>query len=648
METSLQLSDPQTAKLVQQLQNHQIELEMQNEELRVSRAKANETALKYTDLYDYAPSGYFTLSKEGNIIELNISGSQMLGRERRKLIDARFGFFVSDDSKPIFNLLLEKTFQSKTRQQCEIKLSDNDLPPTYIQLIAVYSENRGHYLLTAIDITDLKLSKDALAESENNFRSYVQFSSDLIFSFNCDETYRYVNDAFGRLLGRDPLEIIGRTRYDIFPPNEAESGLVVLRKVLQTGEKSEREIEIIGPSGEAHILLTTADPFKNDQGEVIYINCISKDITQLKKTEQALKESEAQVAALLAAIPDMIFIQDQDGVYLNYHGAISSDLFTHPENFIGKNMVDVIPLEIAQQFKTAFQAAQQTGAVQLCNYSMQMSDGPNHFEAKIAAYSDAKFLSVIRNVSAHKQSEELIKIKNKDLQRINAEKDNFFSIIAHDLRSPFSGFLGLTETLARRLPDMTLTEIREITFLMRNSAVHLFRLLGNLLEWSRMQRGLMAYIPKSFLISQKIVDYLFLADQLAHQKEIIIIKKVPKNLVVFADENMLGSIIRNLLSNAIKFTPNGGKIIISASKHSAQLVKISVKDSGIGMNQHLIDHLFRLDDIQSNRKGTAGEYSYGLGLIICKDYTEKHGGELSIKSTQGKGSTFSFTLPAGS
>jgi len=158
----------------------------------------------------------------------------------------------------------------------------------------------------------------------------------------------------------------------------------------------------------------------------------------------------------------------------------------------------------------------------------------------------------------------------------------------------------------------------------------------------------MAFIPKSFTVSQKIADNLFLADQLADQKEILIRKKIPKKLVVFADENMFGSIIRNLLSNAVKFTPKGGKITISAKQYADQMVRISVEDSGIGMSQQLIDHLFLLDDIQSNRKGTDGEYSYGLGLIICKDYIDKHGGKLEIKSNPGKGSTFSFFLPAGS
>lgn len=648
MKTSLQLNDPVTARLIQQLKKHQIEMEMQNEELIIARAQAFETAQRYTELYDFAPTGYFTLSREGKIIELNICGSQMLGKERKQLINARFGLFVSEDTKPIFNLLLEKTFHGRTRQSCEIGLSIDDLPLTHVRLTAVFSENGDNYLLSAIDISDLKISKDALAESENNVRNFIRFSSDPIFGFNRDGTYHYVNEAFARPFGKNPDEIIGKTPFDIFTEDEAEKRIALVRKVFQTGEKGEIEVQVTNHSGHLLYYLTTVDPLKNGQGEVIYVNCVSKDITLLKEAEQALKASEAQIAALLAAIPDMIFIQDQKGVYLDYHGPISNELYTQPDNFIGKNMFEVIPLGIAQQFELAFQAAKQAGEVQLCEYSMQIHDRLNHFEAKIAPYSDSKFLSAIRNVSAHKQAEELIKVKNADLQRINAEKDKFFSIIAHDLRSPFSGFLGLTETLARRLPDMTLTEIQEITFLMRNSAVQLFRLLGNLLEWSRMQRGLMAYLPKSFLVSQKIGEYLFLADQLAHQKEITINRKIPESLIVLADENMFGSIIRNLLSNAVKFTPKGGRISISAAKHSAQLVKISVKDSGIGMNQQLIDHLFRLDDIQSNRKGTDGEYSYGLGLIICKDYIEKHGGKLEIKSSQGDGSTFSFTLPAGS
>lgn len=171
--------------------------------------------------------------------------------------------------------------------------------------------------------------------------------------------------------------------------------------------------------------------------------------------------------------------------------------------------------------------------------------------------------------------------------KINAEKDKFFSIIAHDLRSPFNGFLGLTELMADGLSHMTLEEIQKTAMLMRNSAANLFRLLGNLLEWSRLQRGLAPFNPATILLMPEISEIMIMTLEAANKKEITISYELPEDLAVFADVN-------------------------------------------------------------TNRKGTEGEYSTGLGLIICKDLIGKHGGKLWAESEEGKGSIFRFSLPANS
>lgn len=160
-----------------------------------------------------------------------------------------------------------------------------------------------------------------------------------------------------------------------------------------------------------------------------------------------------------------------------------------------------------------------------------------------------------------------------------------------------------------------------------------------------MQRGLASFVPTSFLLMPKISEMIASVLEAANLKEITIGYAIPKDLIVFADEQMLGGIMRNLVSNAVKFTAVGGSITVSAKSASDKSVDISVKDTGIGMNRHMIDHLFNLD-VNTNRKGTEGEYSTGFGLIISKDLIEKHGGELWIESEEGFGSTFRFSLPA--
>jgi len=184
---------------------------------------------------------------------------------------------------------------------------------------------------------------------------------------------------------------------------------------------------------------------------------------------------------------------------------------------------------------------------------------------------------------------------------------------------------------------------------MRDSAGNVFRLLGNLLDWSRTQQGLSAFVPESILLMPKISECIALIEEAATKKEIAIKYFIHPELEIFADSNMLGAIMRNLVSNAVKFTPKGGEVMISAESMADNSVEISVSDTGIGMNKEMIDHLFRLD-MNTNRKGTDGEYSTGLGLIICKDFIKKHGGTLRIESdpesaSGGNGSVFTITFP---
>jgi len=248
------------------------------------------------------------------------------------------------------------------------------------------------------------------------------------------------------------------------------------------------------------------------------------------------------------------------------------------------------------------------------------------------------------DISKRKQVEVTLQMNEANLKKINAEKDKFFSIIAHDLRSPFNGFLGLTEIMVEGLPGMTMDEIHKMAVLLRKSATNLYSLLGNLLEWSRMQRGLTSFAPLSFLLMQKISEIMILINDAAAKKDILIKYAVANDLTVFADQYMFDGIIRNLMTNAVKFTPKGGIITLSAKPVDGKMIGISVQDTGIGMTRKLIDNLFHLD-INTNRKGTENEYSTGLGLLICKDFIEKNGGKLDIESEEGKGSNFRFTLP---
>jgi len=247
-------------------------------------------------------------------------------------------------------------------------------------------------------------------------------------------------------------------------------------------------------------------------------------------------------------------------------------------------------------------------------------------------------------ISARVKTHIKLRRQSIELHELNVTKDRFFSIIAHDLRGPMGGFMGLTDLLTEELSNMSMAEIQEFLGSMRDSATNLFKLLENLLQWARVQQGGIILSRERVLFHPIVIESLEMIQESAKKKGITIICDISEELEVFADSNLIQAIIRNLVSNAIKFSARGGTVSISAKITEDENVEISVKDMGIGMNPFMVENLFRID-IKNGRPGTEGEQSTGLGLLLCKEFIEKHGGHIKVESEVGKGSVFTFNIP---
>ncbi len=241
-----------------------------------------------------------------------------------------------------------------------------------------------------------------------------------------------------------------------------------------------------------------------------------------------------------------------------------------------------------------------------------------------------------------KESRESIIRYNDELQQLNATKDKFFSIIAHDLKSPFQAFLNLNTFLVRRIDRYSKEEIVELINELGSTADNLFKLLENLLNWSRIQMGKVQLEPNHFPLSQLVDMTIQVLESTAESKKVALINNTPLEGSVFADPNMLSTIFRNLLSNAIKFTPENGTVTITGELIEGG-VKYQITDTGVGIAEKDQQKLFRID-VTHTTPGTADEKGTGLGLILCKEMVEKHKGEIWVMSEPGKGTTFYFTL----
>lgn len=247
-------------------------------------------------------------------------------------------------------------------------------------------------------------------------------------------------------------------------------------------------------------------------------------------------------------------------------------------------------------------------------------------------------------VSELNEKNSALEISETALRENVATKDKFFSIMAHDLRSPLGGLMQLSQMMEAEYEELSEEEAIQFVKTINKSAQSVFKLLENLLEWSRMQRGLIPYNPESLnlckLVNESIANHI----NTAKAKNIAITLNINNSINVFADEKMINAVIRNFVSNAIKFTPADGNIIIFAERYNDEQITIAIKDSGIGMPAAIKDNIFNIE-ANTSRPGTEGESSTGLGLIICKDFIDKHSGKIWVESSENIGTTFYFNLP---
>lgn len=236
-----------------------------------------------------------------------------------------------------------------------------------------------------------------------------------------------------------------------------------------------------------------------------------------------------------------------------------------------------------------------------------------------------------------------LKDSEKNLKELNATKDKLFSIIAHDLKNPFNALMGFSDLLDRNYTFLSEEERLEYIGVISDSTQNLYKLLDNLLQWTRTQTGTITYVPEEFNLYTLIQQEVDILTPNSEKKKISISINVNEDITVFADKNSIATVVRNLVSNAIKFTSNGGWIGIAAETKENQAV-ISVSDSGVGIKSDDIEKIFMLDG-SFTTKGTANESGTGLGLLLCKEFVEKNNGKIWVDSLKGKGSSFYFTLP---
>lgn len=366
-----------------------------------------------------------------------------------------------------------------------------------------------------------------------------------------------------------------------------------------------------------------------------------------------LKESEYNHRVLFENMEDVVCILDNDGNIVNINEA-GIKLFEYDREEILKMKVsDIVYKEDVEISKEHFKKLEKDGFYSLYEGRIKTKSGKLlwiQVNSKEFIKNGVKIGSqdIVRDVTKLKVVEQQMIQQNIELKELNNTKDKLFSIIAHDLKSPFNSIIGFSELLSNNFENFNDTQKKKYIKIIHKGISNTYKLLENLLLWTQTQRGKLVFNPEKINLYLLTNDSIKLMSLVASNKSITIKNLIPESLSLKADETMLSTILRNLLSNAIKFTPQDGIIEIDARltpKNDTQnCIEISVKDSGIGIPEELKSQIFNIEN-NTIRPGTDNEKGTGLGLILCKEFVEKHGGKIWVEDNTDKGSVFIFTLP---
>ena len=535
------------------------------------------------------------------------------------------------------------------------------------------------------DITENKLHQEEIKESEQVYRSLFENSIDGMFLMT--DVFLDCNQAVCDLFKCDRNDIIAHSPVDFSPEVQPDGR----NSLSSASEKIEAALN--GKPQRFYWQHKTKDNVLFDAevslnsitiGGNKLIQAVVRDITERKRSEK-FRQALFEISEIAFTVSDM------SSMYKSIHEEIASlmtvkniylalydektDILSFPyfvdeydppqmPKKLGKGLTEYILRKGEAELIDAQKDLElrKAGEVELIGAPAAIWLGvPLKLQGKtigvivVQDYEDEKaygdeemqiltFVSEqIAQVIERKRNSDAVKKYTEELKQLNATKDKFFSIIAHDLRNPFITLLGFSDLLISDFGELTDEEKIYYITEMKKSAEISHNLLQNLLQWSRSQTGRIEFNPQKLDLHDVISSNVELLKASAERKQIKILSEIPKLTYVSADEDMLNTIIRNLLTNSLKFTNKDGKIEINCI-HQNSNFQIFISDTGVGMNDKVKANLFRLDVSQSTF-GTENEAGTGLGLILCKEFVEKHGGTISVESEVGKGSKFCITLP---
>jgi len=590
-------------------------------------------------------------SQSGKILQANEAASKFYGYqlkelERKTIYD--INILSKDDIKKEMHLA---SLQNKNQFYFKHQLKNGNIKDVVVYSTPIEYGGKKRLFSIIYDVTDQLQAEQALKISEERLKQAEAAGKLGHYEINIatgnvnwsDEVYRIFNYQKNEIT--PDIEFFRRSLH----PDDREKVMDLFMECTREHKEFNLEYRIIQKSKNIRYVQSKGYLKYDDNGEPVSMFGTFQDITEKWLVQQAMAESEEKYRKLIAGMNDGVVLHDHHGQIISHNPAALSILnvteeelktlttnskelsFLHEDgsSFPLNEHPAYATLRTGKPASNVIMGIQKQGKpvtwITINSLPLRLSNSEKTFA--MVTFSDITIL----------------KTTEKQLRDLNATKDKLLSIIAHDLTNPFNSLLGFSKLLREHVKKGNFDKLDYFSNLLYQSAQQGHILLKNLLEWSRSQTGRISFNPESTVISDVITEVFNLHYFIAERKKIVLEYNSDKDVNVFADANMLLTILRNLVSNAIKYTNEGGKVTVSVRKQN-DTVTFQVKDNGVGIEKHILVNLFEIGK-EYTAPGTYEEKGTGLGLIICKDFIERHGGKLNIASEPGKGSVFSFTIP---
>lgn len=609
-------------------------------------------------LFQSIPFGIVISDGHDNVLKCNRAFEDLFGYTKAQLKGKKINDMIVPDSMKDFGVHLTSNVaegRDVFHETLRVRADGELINVAVITRPVVFSNNRKYIFSIYQDVTDREKIKKLSLENGNQFATMLNYLPGIVYRCKAERDYPmlFVSEGSLKITGYEPGLFMNHSiNYnEIIHEKFRDFVWEKWQKAIEDNKVFQEEYCIKHRDGEIRWVWERGHVVRDNHNRIMYLEGYIEDITEQRSVRLSLIKEKELLQALMDNIPDTIYFKDRNSRFLQINKAQAQVLgVKNQADAVGKTDNDFFDAVFARKTFEEEQEMMVTGELVINNEEHVFTNMGWRWlsTTKVPLYDEngeiTGLVGVSRDITTNKVLENKLRKSERDLTLLNQEKDKLFSVIAHDMRSPFNSFLLLTELLADKSFSVEKEELVQLAKSMHQSAAAVAELLENLLEWSRIQRGQIVYKPKTVVLKNILEKNLNYFQANLQKKNIHVELSVADKITVLADSSMLSSVIRNLISNAIKFTPGKGTIRISAKRPDNNSVLFMIQDSGIGMDAEQQEKLFTFDT--RGTKGTEDEPSSGLGLILVREFIKIMKGRIYLTSKENFGTTFYVELPA--